>query len=234
MKVAMFRVGIDTGSGGIHGPIFADGQFEFIPIQGKDSLYTYGNTWGRHGRRLVDYFPRQIRERKREAQVHFDPEFNTFTYGDPNKKTLAKLSKGDLLVFYAGLEGWGDCDSEPAIYLIGYFVVDEAVLAKDCSQEFIEKVFAKNAHVRTPERYVVDKDRMVLVKGNEGKSRLLEKAIKISEKRENKAGNAEDCLSTEMTNVFGGWGRMSSLKRNTTHWLAPAYAEKAREFVLSL
>jgi hypothetical protein len=32
MKVAMLRVGIDTGSGGIHGPLFLDGTFEYVSI----------------------------------------------------------------------------------------------------------------------------------------------------------------------------------------------------------
>ena len=32
MQVVLLRVGIDTGSGGIHGPLFADGSFEYIPI----------------------------------------------------------------------------------------------------------------------------------------------------------------------------------------------------------
>jgi hypothetical protein len=32
MKIAMLRVGIDSGSGGIQGPLFGDLSFEFIPI----------------------------------------------------------------------------------------------------------------------------------------------------------------------------------------------------------
>ena len=35
MQVILLRVGIDTGSGGIHGPLFKDGTFEYIPIQDK-------------------------------------------------------------------------------------------------------------------------------------------------------------------------------------------------------
>lgn len=32
MKVALLRVGIDSGSGGMDGPLFADGTFEYLPI----------------------------------------------------------------------------------------------------------------------------------------------------------------------------------------------------------
>jgi hypothetical protein len=32
MKALLLRVGIDKGSGGIYGPIFDDGSFEFVPI----------------------------------------------------------------------------------------------------------------------------------------------------------------------------------------------------------
>ena len=54
MQVVLLRVGIDTGSGGIHGPLFRDGSFEYIPIwdrfggRGVDER-TYGNTLSRKG-----------------------------------------------------------------------------------------------------------------------------------------------------------------------------------------
>ena len=63
MKVAMLRIGIDTGSGGIHGPLFRDGSFEYIPIPDgrRDDERTYGNTAGRKGTKLVEYFPERRR-----------------------------------------------------------------------------------------------------------------------------------------------------------------------------
>lgn len=85
MKVAMLRVGIDTGSGGIHGPLFQDGSFEYIPIPDgrRDDERTYGNTVGRRGAPLVEYFPARRRSAMANQPIHFDPEFATFTYGDP-------------------------------------------------------------------------------------------------------------------------------------------------------
>ncbi len=32
MKAVMLRIGIDSGCGGIQGPLFHDGSFEFIPV----------------------------------------------------------------------------------------------------------------------------------------------------------------------------------------------------------
>src|SRR5450755_1448533 len=99
MQVVLLRVGIDTGSGGILGPLFRDGSFEFIPIpdrfrvKGVDKR-TYGNVHGAGGRPLIDYFPKARRERLFDQSIHFDPEFETFTYGDPTplKASLGRLS----------------------------------------------------------------------------------------------------------------------------------------------
>src|ERR1700733_13374697 len=46
MNVALLRVGVDSGCGGIQGPVFATGDFEFIPIPDDRMLdiRTYGNT----------------------------------------------------------------------------------------------------------------------------------------------------------------------------------------------
>jgi len=84
-RLVLLRVGIDTGSGGMLGPIFADGSFEFIPIDADRDCAgrNYGNTEGRHGRKLIEYFPNRLKGRMKGTFLHFDPEFDTFTYGDP-------------------------------------------------------------------------------------------------------------------------------------------------------
>ena len=58
-------------------------------------------------RYLVDYFPSSRQEKMRSQSLHLDPEFTTFTYGDPTppKSGLRRLGPGDLLVFYCGLKG---------------------------------------------------------------------------------------------------------------------------------
>ena len=130
MRIVLLRVGIDTSSGGIHGALFKDNSFEYISIpdqHGKDER-TYGTILGRHGRTLVEYFPARRRPAMRSQAVHVDPEFSTFTYGDPTrpKARLQYLQDGDILGFYIGLAGW-DFKAEPALYLIGYFEVEKAV-----------------------------------------------------------------------------------------------------------
>ena len=58
MKIALLRVGIDTGSGGIHGPLFEDNSFEYIPIpddRNKDER-TYGKSWADLGDRWLITF----------------------------------------------------------------------------------------------------------------------------------------------------------------------------------
>src|SRR3990170_1193907 len=124
MKVVLLRVGIDTGSGGTYGPIFADGSFEFVPIPGGFDSRKYGNTRGSSGRYFIDYFPPRLRARMAGEPMHVDPEFATFTYGDPTapKAGLRRLECGDILAFYCGLKGW-NCPAPPALYLVAYFEV---------------------------------------------------------------------------------------------------------------
>ena len=50
MNVIFLRIGVDSGSGGIHGTLFADGTFEYLPILDGQAVdeRTYGNRVGRH------------------------------------------------------------------------------------------------------------------------------------------------------------------------------------------
>src|SRR5207249_3657093 len=129
-SVVLLRVGIDTGSGGMLGRLFSDGSFELIPIDAdRDCLgRTYANAQGRYGRKLIEYFPQRLKARMKDSFIHLDPEFDTFTYGDPTspKRSLRNLARGDLLVFYAGLQGWGECRAKAGLYIVAYFVVKQA------------------------------------------------------------------------------------------------------------
>src|SRR5262249_30565164 len=97
-QVVLLRVGIDAGCGGIQGPLFEDGTFEFIciPDNKRVSVHTYGNMVGRNGTPLVGYFPESRRKTMTKQHVHVDPEFETFTYGDPTtpKRSLRRLQPG--------------------------------------------------------------------------------------------------------------------------------------------
>src|ERR1035441_3143950 len=153
MQVVLLRVGFRSGPVSILGPLFSDGSFEYIPIpdcfagKGVDKR-TYGNTRGGRRGRLVDYFPEARRERLFDQPIHLDPEFETFTYGDPTppKASLRRLDEGSLLVFYAGLKGW-DFDCPPALYIIGWFEIARAGLATSFSRAELAGLFGNNFHV---------------------------------------------------------------------------------------
>jgi hypothetical protein len=236
MKMAMLRVGIDTGSGGAHGPLFEDGSFEFVPIPDSSGIdpRTYGNTVGKQGRKLVEYLPKPHRARMKDVSIHADPEFDTFTYGDPTspKAGLRRLREGDMLVFYSGLQGWG-FESEPALYLIGYFEALAAGRASDFDPAEIRGRFGENFHVRHQEVFERQKDRLVLVKGS-AESRLLERAVPISAVGTTVTGKPLKILSSKMQQIFGGFGGKVSFQRSPTRWVDAAYVAGAARFVRSL
>jgi hypothetical protein len=240
MQVVLLRVGIDTGCGGIHGPLFKNGSFEYVPIRdgfkGRGiSDQTYGNTQGRYCKRLLlSYFPENLRESRRNVPIHHDPEFETFTYGDPTppKRGLRRLQKGDLLVFYAGLQGW-DFECAPALYIVGFFEVVIAGLALDFSARDLRSVFAQNFHVRYPTVFRHQKERLVLVKGNNG-SRLLRKARCISAIGTDARGRRLHILSAEMQTIFGDFGGHVSIQRSPPRWVSERFVPKASAFITSL
>ena len=236
MKIAMLRIGIDTGSGGMHGPLLKSGNFEYIPIPDESGidLRTYGNTEGRSGKRLIDYFPDTRKLRNEYQSIHMDPEFSTFTYGDPSvpKSGLRKLEKGDLLIFYCGLEGW-DFKSAPALYLMGYFQVQAAGYASDFNKSELHKIFGENFHVKHKDIFQRQKGRLVLVKGSEH-SRLLKKAVKISVIGHDRTGKPLKILSPEMQKIFGGFDGKLSFQRSPTRWVEPPFISKANDFIGSL
>jgi hypothetical protein len=236
MKVAMLRIGIDTGSGGIHGPLFQDGSFEYIPIpDGRgDDERTYGNTTGVRGAKLVEYFPLRRQSAMRSKSIHFDPEFSTFTYGDPTppKAGLRHLETGDLLIFYCGLEG-RDFPSEPALYLVGYFEVQAAGRAADWGDEETRRLFQDNFHVRHPNVFERQKAELVLVKGSE-RSRLLRHAVRISVMGQDRSGKPLKVLSPEMQQIFGSFDGKLSFQRSPTRWVNPDHVTRAADFIRSL
>ncbi len=236
MKMVLLRIGIDTGSGGIHGPLFQDGSFEYVPIPDDFHLdeRTYGNTRGRRGEPLVTYFPTARQAGMRSQSLHYDPEFDTFTYGDPTspKAGLRRLEQGDLLVFYCGLQG-RDFESTPALYLMGYFEVEAAGRASDFEPADLGGKFANNFHVRHPNVYAKQKDHLVLVKGS-ARSRLLERAVKISTLGTDRSGKPLKILSPQMQDIFGDFGGRISFQRSPPRWVDQAHLQRAIDFVTSL
>jgi hypothetical protein len=235
LRIALLRVGIDSGSGGMDSPLFADEGFEYVPIPDSTGLdeRTYGNYMSRTGGPLSSFFPPARQAAMRSKSMHLDPEFASFTYGDPTspKRGLRRLAAGDLLVFYAGLRGYG-CDLPPALYLIGYFEVAFAGFARDLTEEQI-RACSDNFHVRHESVFRDQQDRLVLVKGGPG-SRLLAKAVKISVLGQDRAGKPLKVLSAEMQQIFGSFDGKLSFQRSPTRWVLSEHVSTAAHFVRGL
>lgn len=233
MNVVLLRVGVDSGSAGIQGPLFEDGSFELVPIPDGSGvgLQTYGNTRGIKGVPYSAYFPASRWAAVESQAMHVDPEFTSFTYGDPTppKAGLRRLQKGDLLVFYAGLSGW-DHERAPALYIVGYFVVEWAGRATDLPEDELRQRCGGNFHVRHDELFQKQKSRLVLVQGGMG-SRLLKKAVCISAMSTNSAGQPIKVLSQAAQEIFGDFNGKISIQRSPPRWVPPAHIEKARAYL---
>jgi hypothetical protein len=200
----LLRVGIDKGTDGALAPIFEDGSFEYIPIsedpeRKTTSTRTYSNTIGRTGKPMSWYLPESIRNRL----LHYDPEFEIFTYGDatPKREYLLRLHHNDLLVFYAGLSPFMNDRQQGGLYIIGYFSIKEIVdfdklrpiETKDSSERY-----GRNAHLMANRT-----DKLVIAVGQPNASGLLDRAILISESRPDKRGRPNLVVSRRMESMFG-------------------------------
>jgi hypothetical protein len=241
-QVVLLRVGVDAGCGGIQGPLFRDGTFEFVCIPDSKgvSIHTYGNMVGRDGTAHATYFPAARRALMAAQTVHVDPEWETFTYGDPTtpKRSLRFLNPGDILAFYCGLQEWEsaggwDTDARPALYLVGYFEIALAGMAADFDRRVLTHEFGNNFHVRYPSVFEMQKEHLVLVKGGPG-SRLLRLAKRISEDAKDRSGKPLKVLSAEMQKVFGNFGGRVSIQRSPPRWVDPAFVKRAIAFLKDL
>ena len=201
MKAIMLRVGIDSQYSALS-PVWFDYSYKYIPIYYKDikekekkETRTY-KTIG-----LENYLPKKIHKKK----IHLDPEFKTFTYGEPGRQkraSLLKLKKNDLLVFYLGGKMQVDPEDQKEIgcYIFGYFIVDKVYDWNKMSEKErkeAEKKCKENAHIRSSK----SKDNLIIVKGN-SKSRMMKKCIPISEKNTN-SKNPAYIANKEMKKFIG-------------------------------
>ena len=105
-RAMLMRVGIDgtKGTGNWYSPYFDDMSFVLLPIiEGwAFGVPTYGEYLNELGVESMDCFSKRKYSEMEDKQIHLDPNFENFTYGEPGSKkmkNLRKLSKGDLLVF---------------------------------------------------------------------------------------------------------------------------------------
>ena len=221
-SVLLLRVGIDLGCGGTLGPIFPDGTFEYVPIPESPqyvsprSVY-FRDLWARHGGTLAQYVP----GRYREAAAHYDPEFETFTYGDPTRNKRAqilRLNDGDLLVFYAGLRPVGS-RAASRLYIIGYFTVASAESINPTKPwpPTDASLLLGNAHLR---RNRPDHG-LVVVRGHARTSKLLDRAIAISDDAQRATPEVEKRI-----------GIHGSLMRAVGRWVPSEYIANAADWIV--
>ena len=170
----------------------------------------------------------------KDQPIHFDPEFETFTYGDPTspKARLRELEPGDFLIFYCGLQGF-DYESEPHLYIMGFFEVKKAGEAEEFENNELFELFGKNFHVKHQQIFEEQKERLVLVKGSNN-SRLLNKAVKISAYGQDKSGKPLKIISNEMQKVFGDFGGKVSIQRSPPRWIDDAFVNRTINFIQTL
>lgn len=217
MKILFLRVGIDRGCGGTLSPRFADGTFEYVPIPESSELLeykgvTYPSLIARHGGTLEQYSGST-------GYTHYDPEFETFTYGEPSepkRSQLLRMSPGDLVVFYAGFQGpdiaKGTC------FVIGYLSV-RAIHRAPIDEPWPPNSLAhlhRNAHFRrkTPE------PSLVVVEGEPSRSRLLSIATRLSDDHQKVLPDLEDIIG------FGG-----SVMRAIGRWVPENHHEKTLKWL---
>jgi hypothetical protein len=200
----LLRVGIDKGTDGALAPLFSDGSFVCIPPSEWDSTTreqrTYLTTIGWNGCPLATYLPKRVGTRV----LHDDPEFVMCTYGDASAKRryILRLQKGDLLVFYEGLQPFHTQRYAPALYLIGYFTIQHIIDFNELSLSEIEecrKRYPHNAHMKQS----VPTTDLVIVVGDPARSTMLDKAVRISEARPMKSGRMGQAVSTEVEQALG-------------------------------
>jgi hypothetical protein len=137
-----------------------------------------------------------------------------------------------MLIFYCGLEGW-DFKSWPALYLMGYFEILAAGKTTDFSSKELETLFGENYHVKHHDIFERQKKELILIKGS-SKSRLLNKAVCISEIGHDRLGRPLKVISTKMQKIFGDFDGKISFQRSPTRWVKSSYVKRAAEFVRSL
>lgn len=201
MTVLLVGVGADTTNTRPTPPLYPDDRFEYVPIpdpHGSTEAKRYGNTTLRHRDvTLADFFERVYRNEEwhrdfSKFPLHHDPNFEALTFGDPKKTRshLLRLDPGDVLAFYAGLVR--EAESTPIHrYLIGYFTIASITDFDALSAPRLDEalgVHRRNAHVKQY-RASEDAERLaglVVARGHEDEpGRLLDRAVQISEHREN-------------------------------------------------
>ena len=142
-RIFLANVGVNAAHR-LVSPLRDDGSFTLVTIpEGHDGprVVRYGD---------VDAFRSIVPERYWAMPTHYDPEFETNTYGDncawaPRAAALKACREGDVIAFIARLVGCGG----PVFALVGLLAI-EAVLRDVTAEPDAATMtrFGANAHVR--------------------------------------------------------------------------------------
>lgn len=233
---------MDTSWGGILAPIsktpiWKDRTFFYFPVPEESSdsdglknetrsyLEIDGSEYLPTDKLIIKKKKMKIKEMKiTECKIHYDPEFETYTYGDHTTKgrggAVKKLERGDYIIFSEGFIPYSEeiykdktfksirkeqSKKDKQICIIGYFKVKHKFIRKKYEDipDVEKNRFKNNAHMK---RHSSDDNDLILVKGNPDDSRFLKKAFCISEVGEN-AGGAKYYISSddfqELTGIKG-------------------------------
>ena len=140
-QIAIINIGSSTDNG-IPGPIFRNKRFVFVPI----SEYAPGHETPTYEELGLSEWVSNPKE-----YAHYDPEFETMTYGDYEHKTRVanakKLKRGDFLFFFASLSNESDRKRRrpTGFFFIGFFEIERILSPQEVKGSSIAR---KNAHVR--------------------------------------------------------------------------------------
>lgn len=183
MKAILVRIGIDQAYGGWNAPVDpSTWEYAYVPIpEGQGTKCHRGLE--RHYAECVGPVCRfgvvQLPTALADRMMHLDPDFETLTYGDNGRRRgagLTTMGRGDMLVFYAGLKPIQPCGHRLVYALVGLYVVEEVVWARDVPRAR----WGENAHTRKSTLGDMD----IVVRARPGRSGRFERCIPIGEWRD--------------------------------------------------
>ena len=189
-RICIVNVGVNTKHEPLRSPRLPDGRFEFVPIP-EEVLNRVECPRAPRYRDLhpvTDLPVEAFIPRTRLSQLmHNDPEFSTFTYGDylrrPRAANIARLTRGDMLLFYARLVEWKNGFTRRAgFYFVGRFMVDRIYgPIKERPPASVLRRIRRNMHIIRGECDRSQYDGFWVVKGSQ-KSTRYEIAVPFNRK----------------------------------------------------
>ena len=181
MKGLLVRVAADQSEGGGYwnGPVDpATGQFTYVAIPETQRLHPRLNKPYSGVSVALTSLGSSLPTHLASGNMHLDPDFDHLTYGDQGeraKQIRSKLSPGNLLVFYAGLQS--GARAVGLVYaLIGLYVIEDVTPALSVPPARRHQ----NAHTR---RVLSAAASDIVVRARKGVSGRLERCIPIGDFR---------------------------------------------------